>query len=257
MNVLSITLAVVLFLGSIALHEMAHLKAMQREGILIKSAGLGLPLIPMIKVKRQRPDGGHTTFHFSPWLIGGYVQPETSEAEVLSALPYRRYAWIMGAGVVTNIVYGAVLLALAAVIDQAWWFALGSAATVLVFWLARKFIAAYVVPVLGVGALAYLFWSLVAGTHAQAQMGIVGMGKTFAIAGGGFIDALILAGLLSIIIGVINMAPLIPFDGGQLFGRILEHFHVSRKKVMLFEAFTLGLFAAMVVYSLATDLLFA
>jgi membrane-associated protease RseP (regulator of RpoE activity) len=256
-NALSITLAAVLFLGTVIAHEAGHFVSMRRAGIRIHSAGIGFPFPPTFTVyRKKRPDGGVTKFQLSPWVLGAFVRAEEEDEKRIDTLPYRQFAWIMGSGVMINVVLGLVLLSFGALLSGNWnGFVLYNLIAV-VLWLARKLFTAYVVPVIGLPMLALSTWGLVAAVQDRSQIGIVGWGEVFSWATD-IRMAVLLAGALSLLLGLANMVPLFPFDGGRIFSRVLMNLGASRRTATIFEAVTSVLALGSIFFSLATDFLFA
>jgi membrane-associated protease RseP (regulator of RpoE activity) len=257
MNALSITLAAVLFLGTVIAHEAGHFVSMRRAGIRIHSAGIGFPFPPTFTVyRKKRPDGGVMKFQLSPWVLGAFVRAEDEDEKRIDTLPYRQFAWIMGSGVVINVVLGLVLLSLGAMLSGNWNGFVAYNLIAVVLWLGRKLFTAYVVPVIGLPVLGLSIWGFITAVQDRAQVGIVGMGKMFTWATD-IRMALLLAGALSLLLGLANMVPLFPFDGGRIFSRVLMNLGASRRAATLFEVTTSTLAIGSIMFSLMTDILFA
>jgi membrane-associated protease RseP (regulator of RpoE activity) len=257
MSALWITLAAVLFLGTIVAHEAGHYASMRRAGVRIHSAGVGFPFPPTFTVYRKKnPDGTVTKFQLSPWVLGAFVRADERDEKRIDELPYRQFTWIMGSGVVINLALGLVLLSLAALTIGNWTGCLAYLAAATLLWLGRKLFAAYVVPVLGIPALGLLIWGTVLAVMDHSQIGVVGTVRLFSLADNASL-ALVLAGLLSVSLGILNMIPLFPFDGGRIFSRVLSAAGLSPRAVLAFEVATSILAVGTIAFTLLTDVIFA
>lgn len=257
MSALWITLAAVLFLGTVVAHEAGHYATMRRAGIRIVSAGIGFPFPPTFTLYRKKnPDGSVTKFQLSPWVLGAFVRADERDEKRMDELPYRQFTWIMGSGVVFNLVLGALLIGLGALAIGNWTGFLAYATAAVLLWLGRKLVAAYLVPVLGFPALALLVWGTALAVMDHSQVGVVGTVRLLGVADSASL-AFVLAGVLSVALGILNMTPLFPFDGGRIFSRVLSGAGLSRRGVMAFEVATSVLALGTVTFSLLTDIIFA
>lgn len=257
MTALWITLAAVLFVGTIIAHEAGHYFAMRRAGVRIVSAGVGFPFPPTFTVYRKRnPDGSVTKFQLSPWVLGAFVRADDRDEKRIDELPYRQFTWIMGSGVVINLVLGAIFLSVGALLIGNWQGALIYLAAAVLLWLTRRLVAAYLVPVLGIPALVLFVWGTVLAVMEHSQVGVMGTVRIFSVADNASL-AFILAGLLSASLGILNMVPLFPFDGGRIFSRVLSAMGLSRRGVMAFEVTTSVLALGTLAFTLLTDIIFA
>lgn len=257
MTALWITLAVVLSLGTIIAHEAGHFFAMRRASIRIVSAGIGFPFPPTFTVYRKKnPDGTVTKFQLSPWVLGAFVRPDERDEKRIDELPYRQFTWIMGSGVVINLVLGALLIGIGAAMIGNWY---GFGAYLLsagLLWLGRRLLAAYLVPVFGFPALGLVIWGTVLAVLNHDQVGLVGQARLFGVVDSASL-AFVLAGLFSASLGILNMIPLFPFDGGRIFSRVLSGAGLSRRSVTAFEVVTSMLAIGTIAFTLLTDIIFA
>jgi Zn-dependent protease len=202
--------AALMFLAILASHEAGHAFALRRYGVPIVEAGLGLPYGPrlILQPTRRRP----FRLSFSLILVGAYVTPDEERAKELERLPYIDQAWWAGAGVAVNIVTGATVGAALCATNGRWTAtAVFAAVAVAVAALPRHF-CAYVVPALSVPVLGFLLWSLT--TTGGEPSGPVGVGRALNVSTpfGAFATA---AGI-ALSIGLFNMIPIFPFDGGRI-----------------------------------------
>jgi membrane-associated protease RseP (regulator of RpoE activity) len=252
-----IALAVVLFLGTIVAHEAGHYVAMRRAGVRIVSAGIGFPFPPTFTVYRKRnPDGTVTKFQLSPWVLGAFVRADDRDEKRIDELPYRQFTWMMGSGVVINLVLGAVFIGIGALMIGNWTGFLVYLAAATLLWLGRRLVAAYLVPVLGLPALGLMLWGTALAVAEHSQVGILGTARMFSMAESASL-AFVLAGLLSAALGILNMVPLFPFDGGRIFSRVLTAAGLGSRGVLAFEVATSVLAVGTVTFTLLTDVIFA
>ena len=72
------------------------------------------------------------------------------------------------------------------------------------------------------------------------------------VGAGTVVDALLLAAFLSINLGIINLAPLPPLDGGRIFGAILKSW-LGERFENAYNWVTIPLFVVLIVYALGLD----
>lgn len=241
------TFSVLAFLASLALHEAAHARALRSIGGDIRTAGLGLPVFPCL---RLRPTARRSwTLTLSPWLLGAYVEPDEGSAEVLEKASYRDNAWFAAAGVIANGVVGLGLLAVYGAIQGRWTFVLITAAITAALWFGRRLVAAYLVPFIGVAAVAVVI-SAILSTPATEAQGVLGTAQLLVVSTP--LDMLLTAGLISISLAVLNCLPLAPFDGGRVVSTALTR-TVGRATATGYQAVTAVLSLAFIAYALFTD----
>jgi membrane-associated protease RseP (regulator of RpoE activity) len=211
------TFTVVLSLAAIAAHEYGHTLALRRYGIPVAEAGIGLGFPPCLKL----PPRGRRTFtlSLSPWLVGAYVSPDPRRQAELDALSYRDTAWYAGAGVVANLIAAGVCTGAAFLLWGRWVPALCAllvAAAVAVY---RRWVAAFVVPAIGVAVLPWLLYLQVT-AMLDRQTGPRAYGEVFVVSDAG--TALVVAGAVSLLLGVCNAAPIFPLDGGKIVVKLIR-----------------------------------
>jgi Zn-dependent protease len=239
-------IAILLLIASVAAHEAAHALALRRLGFRIIEVGVGIPIGPRLKI-----DSGRLPFRvvLSPILLGAYVMPDPDDAEAIAALPYRDRAWYSGAGVLVNLVIGTAALALVAALDGHWLSSAVTAAVGVVLWVARRPFCSYGIPVLGLPVLALTAWSLTS-TLGQPE-GPVGL--VTGLQSNSLTTAILLAGLASIGLGLLNMLPMLPFDGGHVIEAALDS-RGGSEATRWFSGVTGALSAALVLYVLGSDM---
>lgn len=216
------TVAALLLLATVVAHEAAHALALRRLGIPIVEAGLGLPLAPRIVFAPR----GRRTFRLSlsPWLIAAYVQPDPKREGDIARLPYRDRTWFEGAGIVANLLIGLVAIAGVFGLRERWWLAVALLVAACGTWVFRRALCAYVLPVAGLAALVFLGQGVV--LLFGEPSGPVGLARMMAVSSGE--TALLLAGVMSLSLAILNMAPLFPFDGGRIASTVLETVSTAR-----------------------------
>lgn len=251
MTIAFIVLSVALSLATVGLHEMGHALAMRRFGVPIEKAGIGLGFRPMLTI----PPRGRRTWSFtiSPWLVAAYVQASDKDfREKLTRLPYRDAAWYLGAGVVANVMAGAVLLAAGSMIEGRWARALIELAAGGLVWLGRRPFCSYVLPLASLAIaplLLYLQFSASPSTGGLQGWGPIYDVNTLAL-------AVVTAGAFSVSVALVNMAPFFGLDGGQIMARLVGKLFGERAQVR-YSAVSLGLIAMLLAGMLIDTVLAA
>lgn len=245
MSALWITAALVGLLGHIVLHEAAHALALRRSiGGDISSAGLGLPLGPVLEIMRHGK-----TFTLSPWLIGAYVMPDKRSERLIEGAPYVKQAWFAGAGVIANLIAGMLIWAVLDIVLGDWVSAAIYAGLTIVVWVARKVIT-FALPVIGIALLAYLTVEVARSFgEPQGPVGIVVAVSEMATSG---MMVLKLLGAIGIGLAMVNSVPIFPFDGGRVADAALRHLfgHRVSHRYQIITGVVTGLF---LVYAVGSD----
>lgn len=203
-------------LPAMIVHEAAHAVAMRKHGILIEEAGLGLPFAPRA-VFRTR---WGWKLSLSPWIVAAYVSAGDDGSERMAALPYRKHAWILNAGIVVNLVTG-FAAACAVKILNGQWLAAGVLSLLFAgFWLGRRLVASHVLPALAPLALMLLLFGLYRSVVDGRSVGLVGTAEVMP-ADFTAIDMLIAFAVVSVALALFNMLPLFGLDNGKVVGLIL------------------------------------
>lgn len=217
----------VLLLLALASHELSHGIAMRRNGIKVPEAGLGFPIphLPSLKI-RISPT---LTFYIHPFLLGAYVKP--SNEEDIEILPYSAKTDIYAAGVIANFILGFILLALSLI----WAMAIGLELLILnqpitlavsiilpiLLWFGRRIFSRYLFPFLGFPLVGYLAWSIATHGIGQTVMGPVGAVQ-IALKLSNLPEILLWGGAISIGLGLVNLMPIVPLDGGRTLLALIE-----------------------------------
>ena len=235
---MSILITIGIFSLALAIHESAHAYYMWRVGIPIERAGLGFPVRPMFT---WRPKFLPFPVTFSWLLIGAYVQPTAAGGEQIKQLPHKERSLIYGGGVIWNLITGAaaglIWLIFSLIKDgltpnTRGWITLGLLGGILVLTLLfKRFIAAYVFPVLGTLALVYLIFFFLpealsipgdpggsGGDGVVGPVGIVQVGSTLTA----LLERIWFFAILSINLAILNMLPMMPLDGGRIINIPIE-----------------------------------
>lgn len=249
-TVLNTTLAIALFLACVVIHEWAHAYALRQLGGQIKAFGVGLPLAPRIKLKptARRP----YSISISPWLVGAYVQARDEDEERIKNLSYWDQAWFSGAGVVANLVIGALLTAVVLTVEGKPFLALYWVAGAVAVWLLRRAFTALVMPIIALGILALVAYitikttaQIVSDTGTPQMSGLLGVGELLTVSSP--LDALKVATLMSLSLGLFNMLPLVPVDGGRIVGDLVRRWW-GEKASTAYTAASVVLVLGLVVY---------
>jgi Zn-dependent protease len=246
-TVLWTTMAVVLFLCTLIAHEAAHALALRKLGIPIVEVGVGLPIPPSFTF---RPTWLPFRVSLSPWLIGAYVMPDPKREADIEALPYRDQAWYCGAGVVANISLGAFLWATADVLSGHWRQAIVLITIGILAWVLRRSFCAYLIPLLSLAGLVFLGWVLLHSSPSEPQ-GVVGIGRL--LLSSSLQESLVTAGACSLAVGVLNIVPLFPLDGGRIVGALVGRWG-SQRWLTGFQLTGTLTFLGLLIYTVGSDL---
>ncbi len=271
------TIAVVaIALVSLGVHELGHACAMRECGVGVKRISLlGIPGLGTIRLPIKLRMFPGTEWFVHPFIVGAYVEPEEDDMERLSA---RDALYVYGAGPLASISF---LLAICAVLASLSVFhpfslAVGTASTadLDMFWAAVTFGPAFVLAFTWYFRKAICRYALLPTGCALAALvvyGIVIKGD-FAIMGlsdligdihsakpertdepGGMLVELIVAvffgGGLSALLGLVNLLPFVPLDGGQMMRSILPKRWQNR-----YVYLTLPIFVIMVFLQFGKDI---
>jgi membrane-associated protease RseP (regulator of RpoE activity) len=243
-QILVVVLALAVAFG---VHEAAHALALRSYGFRLSRAGIGLPLPPTFTVFRR----GEVGFTVSPWLLGAYVQARDEDEEAITALPYRDRAWYLNAGIVANLLFGFVLLAVVAVAHSRLALGLGLAAVAVALWFARRPVAAYVVPALAVPILGFMVFAMAA-SWARGETG-AGFAGLHDLVSPGVVGAVEFAGVVSMAMGVLNALPLFGLDNGKVVDLLL-HRWAPHWLVSGYRAVGVALVLGMLLLAVGSDL---
>lgn len=254
-TIASTALAVTMFIACLVIHEAAHAYALRQLGFTIKEAGLGLPLWPRLKLE---PTSRRSySISVSPWIIAAYIQARDEDEDEIRKLSYWDRAWFSGAGVAANLAVGGVLIGLALAIQGQFVPAFGWTGMGLLIWWAGRVVTALAVPVVALGVaglIAYITTTttvrFVTGAGDPQMSGLLGIGKFLTVSTP--LDALKVTALMSISLGLFNMLPLHPFDGGRICGDLVQRWWgVKAERVYMTVSLVLAL--GFMLYTQALD----
>lgn len=236
-----IVTAVALLVG-LAVHEAAHALVMRKLGVRVVEAGLGLPIWPVLRIRRNG-----FTWTVSPWLLGAYVKPADDDQDKLEALPYRDASWYLNAGVVANLLLAAGLYAVTAETIRRAVIA-GSLASVV--WLARRWIAAAILPALAIPALVFIGYALAySWSHGSSGVGYAGL---LDIAPHDPIGAARFVASMSLSLAVLNTIPVFPLDNAKVVNRLI-HQWVGCRTARTFQSVGQVLIAVTIAAAVTSD----
>jgi membrane-associated protease RseP (regulator of RpoE activity) len=246
MSVLWTTLLVIFFLAAICAHEAAHALALRKLGYQIVEAGLGLPFPPQLTLQPSKRVPFKLTL--SPWLLGAYVSPDQKQQKEIEALPYQDIAWYSGAGVVANFLIGGVMWGFIDIYESHWLKAAIVILSTIGLWFGRRQFTAYILPVLAIPLL-FLFGHALATTVGQPQ-GIIGLGAEMVMPS--WYAAFTFAFSLTMALGILNLLPIFPFDGGRITNAAIIRLF-GEKSASWFRNSTAVLAMCLLVYSVVAD----
>lgn len=230
-------LATILILGLLILvHELGHLLASWWIGIGVARFSIGFG--PVVWSWRR----GETEYCISAVPLGGYVLPAfESEADFFAIPAWRRIVMWLG-GPLANFVFAGLLLAAAALAVDDF-----SLYRVLVRpWL---LVAEQSWQIVSMLPMIFLHPSQLSGV-----VGIVAVGESFV--GGGWLRAIQFAVLLNLNLGIFNLLPIAPLDGGKIFCALLEKLHPRLARLQMgFAVAGLALLLLLLVYTTVLDVM--
>lgn len=218
----------------VIIHELGHAYAMIRTGVRIKEISLGfkLPILPSLSFRFNKKIPRLT---LNPLLLGAYVEPSYGGGNKMQNLPYLDVAFVYGAGVWVNVIFALFIFLILEVIPGHAYpahqlkiggtpfdivpFILAFIIWVLVFF--PRFFCAYIVPILGI-LLAYFFLKVLLADFTMAVGGPITIVKMTSPAMKTWLGIAGQAALISLTIGLGNMLPLVPLDGGRIVGCYLK-----------------------------------
>src|SRR5919205_1067870 len=97
-----VAIGVLLFVVSIVVHELGHAFAMRRYGVELDEICLLGVAGPVLLSFYLRKVFGETPLTIRMIPLGAFVRPTEEGAQTAGALPYLKFAHIMGAGIANN-----------------------------------------------------------------------------------------------------------------------------------------------------------
>jgi len=218
------------FIMTVSLHELGHAVYMRRNGVSIKEIcvlGIG-PVLLEFRV----PFFGETPVRVRAIPVGAFVLPDKAGLQTMKGLSFLARGEIFGAGIVANVAFAAVLFGIAMAVCA------GNHLVGLLVFAASLLVASLLMvavrwisiglPLLGIGLLAYTVHGLVAGATKLSNTiaGPITMSKYFSSQvhanPWSLREGLVLGILLSLVFGMGNLFPFLPFDGGHLAKNLIR-----------------------------------
>ncbi len=256
---MTLILGIISFMLCISLHELGHAFAMRREGVEMEEIcllGLGGPRLFTFYLPSIF---GNTPVTIRLLILGAFVRPTAKGDETMDNLSFHKYSDVLGAGVIANILYAAVLIS----IDS---FFFGSLTLTGIFVISLMFMiglfprySCHLVVPLGIVTCMLLVKGLYDSPVETVKSGgsIVTIVQDIKGHATSMHDMLKYAGILSIGLGLFNALPLFPLDGGKIAYNFIEKNYNGRKKEQILNVFiysTLGIIFILLVWSVGNDL---
>ncbi len=222
----------------ILVHEFGHLVAMRRVGMEVDTLAVGVRWGPHIKIESEflrRYAGPKFTLVLSPLILVGYVRPSDPEHE--EKLRDDEKALVYGGGVIANILLAVFILGIVTAVTV--WKNSGSiiapnlplvggmhtwAIIPMLFLFAflllyfARFVCKFIFPIIGVLVFAlvvYVFMEISLNADMLARGGFIELATQTENAGQRG-DFWMYVAYISVIVGLGNLLPLYPLDGGHL-----------------------------------------
>jgi membrane-associated protease RseP (regulator of RpoE activity) len=243
--------AFLLLVFTIIIHEFGHALIMNKYGIRLKEFGIGFRMPNskyFLRFKLKSFPG--TDFTINPILLGAFVQPDKQGEEAFKNMGYRRKAHICGAGPLFNFIFAFILALILLAIKQK--FNLAGAcilASLIFFCLAGGFTSRYIFPILGLLSFSLLVYLVVKLDYASiaGPIGIIKEVKTISS-----LEDFIFFGLnINIGVALFNLLPLVPLDGGHIFGAMLKKINTGWE--IKFQKISILIFLGLVVLIFISD----
>jgi membrane-associated protease RseP (regulator of RpoE activity) len=250
---LSIAVAIGLIVLVVLAHELGHVFAMRRYGIRIAELGIGLPFAPKLSVAcGNRFLGPEFRLVITPWLVGAYVKPEGNEDDPFQGLTFRDKTHINGAGILANFLTAAVVYACLSAEARAGWALAAACGVVFVLLVAPRFLCTWVLPVASVLVLGGVIFLIFKNPPTLEDAGMVLMVEDARGSLSSWTDTGEYVFMLSMLLGLTNLVPVFPLDGGHIWSDILS----SRlpRLDLVFKVSGVLVVLGLLLFSLAGDL---
>jgi len=239
-----ITLCVFLIIFSMLLHEFGHAIYMHKYGLGVDTISLGYPFPIKIRFRLKRVFDG-MTLQLTPLLIGAYAK-----AKYPAQLPYNKMADIYSAGALVNILFGGIILTFCRIIRleninmlfDSQLIVLLLIIIVLPF--CNKIFSRFIALPLGVSLFCYILWVFFQALMKPANASPETMQMLIHVSN--IYDAFVISAILSIGIGLLNLLPILPMDGGLLVDSFLENYCYP---IISLDAYIIELISYYQVYS--------
>lgn len=254
-----IALAIFLIIASIMLHELGHARAMHKKGVKFNRIGLGIPIkfLPHLKFKFKR--WLDVSFELHLLIVGAFVGITSEGQKKLEKISFEDTSLILGGGIIANLLFAGILLTIV-------FFTAGSpfldvitglpflicAGTMLFLIFGHNFFCKYLLLPIGLFFLGLVIWYVVKDPFKAVigPVGLVGLVGKFSI---DFRGAVIIAGVISLALGLTNALPLYPLDGGQLFGSLLAKWTKNPNTQKIYNQVSGFAFMMLVAFAFYSD----
>lgn len=255
---MAIAFAVFLIIFSIFLHELGHALYMRKYGIPIKIISVGLPFPIKVKFSSKRIFDG-ATLQFTPFLLGAFVKVTDAGERMIKELPYKQQADIYGAGPLANLLFSGFLMILYRVLKsdvgflQSLWSykQLVTVVILVILFLGREFFSRYLMIPLGIAFSGMVAWSIFKAPM-ESVVGPVGIVKIIREMATNVPEAILIALVISLSIGLMNTLPLMPLDGGRTFDVLIGKYLRSGTQ-SLYRGLTMSLLLLLFLFGLLSD----
>ncbi|MDP2676713.1 MAG: site-2 protease family protein [bacterium] len=220
-----IILTIVLIILAIAVHELGHAILMRHYGVAISEICI-LGVGPKLLSFRCRKFFGDTPITVRLFPLGAFVKP----AEPMdNFIGNKQYEHIFVGGIAMNFLYTGFLVGIFSLLiafrgnviaPVPLLLCLASSGIGLCLWKLPRVIG-YIVPILGFSVLAFIIYNLTTLPIGESVAGPIGIGMLVAKINA-YSYGLLFGAFISINLGIINMLPLFPLDGGQIFLSVLH-----------------------------------
>lgn len=236
------------------LHEREHAKAAMNHGFRPHMLAVGAP-IPFLwglywEIRHPKLLDG-VPVRIYPLLIGGAFKFDLTQLRCLLQCRFGLQAEILSAGVWANFFYTSLALAAFEAWLGRWPYMAGALGCALALWAGKKLFVVYLCPVISVLLGAYMLPRLVMdiiAMHPKASATIshgIAQSFSFGLVPIQGVQIFLLAGFL---VGLMNLLPILPFDGGRLIHAFLGL--RSRPVAKVYAYATLPFCLVLLVYSL-------
>jgi membrane-associated protease RseP (regulator of RpoE activity) len=255
-------LVFVLVVVSIIIHELAHAIAMHKYGIAIKEISLGLGKLFRLGPFRHPKFFGGAGVYATPLLLGASVSPYPTEYKRMEDMPLATRLDVYCAGPWSNIIFGIILLFTYGLITPGFRTSLFQTllglVLLLLIWCTynrhlRKLINHIVLPSIGMALLVFVVCGLLSAPTETVGGPIMMASSTRQYVTG--LSAAIFAGaFFSISIGIFNLLPLFPLDGGRIVKAYLETFNFHGF-AMSYSVVSGMAFGGLIIWAFGCDIL--
>ena len=237
-------IAIATALASVSIHELGHAFAMRQCGVTVKSISLlGIPGLGTIRLPIKSRFFPGTNWYVHPLIIGAYVEPEEAEMQSLSR---RDALYIYGMGPLMNILFtlGVAFVCVTVIlavdifgrfrgVTPPWkmfvmplvFVGLGTVLTAL--WYFRRLVCQFILLPIGwwlAVTMAYFVFTKggmpldglsdqIGDIHGAGPKMMDGLPPSIALT---IAMAVMLGAGLSVLLGLANLIPLVPLDGGHM-----------------------------------------